>query len=127
MPKLTVEGAGTFDVPAGKRMVLALEQDAGIDQLHACGGRARCTTCRVEFVDGEPETMTEAEKTVLAAKGATGVRLSCQILCDHDMTVRAISRLAGSGRPDPGGTPQPEIEPPPVWTTKTAERSGAGQ
>ena len=45
MPKLTVEGAGTFEVPEGKRMVLALEQEAGIDQLHACGGRARCTTC----------------------------------------------------------------------------------
>ncbi|MEX2272793.1 MAG: 2Fe-2S iron-sulfur cluster-binding protein [Vicinamibacterales bacterium] len=118
MPKLTVEGAGTFDVAEGKRMVLALEQDAGIDQLHACGGRARCTTCRVEFIDGEPGTMTEAEKSVLAAKGASGVRLSCQMLCDHDMSVRAISRLAGSGRPDPGPTPQPHIEPPPVWIRK---------
>jgi ferredoxin len=118
MPKLTVEGAGTFDVPDGKRLVLALEQDAGIDQLHACGGRCRCTTCRVEFVDGEPEQMTEAEKMKMAEKGLTGVRLSCQILCDHDMTVRAISRLEGSGRPDPGPTPQPEIEPPPVWTTR---------
>jgi len=47
------------------------------------------------------------------------VRLSCQILCDHDMTVRAISRLAGSGRPDPGSRPEPEIQPQPVvWTTK---------
>jgi ferredoxin len=119
MPKLTVEGAGTFEVPEGKRMVLALEQDAGIDQLHACGGRARCTTCRVEFVEGEPDSMTEAEKNVLAAKGVTGIRLSCQILCDHDMSVRAISRFAGSGRPDPGPTPQPHIEPPPVWTTKS--------
>lgn len=116
MPKLTVENVGAFEVPEGKRMVLALEQDCGIDQLHACGGRARCTTCRVEFVEGEPSRMTEAERTKLAEKGLTGVRLSCQILCDHDMTVRAISRLAGSGRPDPGPTPQPEIEPPPVWT-----------
>ena len=112
MPQLTVENAGTFDVESGKRLVLALEQDARIDQLHACGGRARCTTCRVEFVSGEPSTMTIAEKTVLAAKGLSGVRLSCQILCDHDMTVRAISRLEGSGRPDPGPTPQPFIEPP---------------
>jgi ferredoxin len=119
MPKLTVDGAGTFDVPQGKRMVLALEQDAGIDQLHACGGRARCTTCRVEFIDGEPETMTLAEKTKMAEKGLTGVRLSCQILCDHDMSVRAISRLEGSGRPDPGPTPQPEIEPPPEWVSAT--------
>jgi ferredoxin len=112
MPQLTVENVGTFDVPEGKRLVLALEEDASVDQLHACGGRARCTTCKVEFVSGEPSTMTRAEATVLAAKGLSGVRLSCQILCDHDMTVRAISRLAGSGRPDAGATPQPFIEPP---------------
>jgi len=115
MPQLTVDGVGTFDVEAGKRLVLALEQDAAIDQLHACGGKARCTTCRVEFVSGEPETMTVAEKNVLAAKGVTGVRLSCQILCDHDMTVRVISRLEGSGRKDAGGAPAPQIEPEPVY------------
>ena len=115
MPKLTVEGVGTVDVEHGKRLVLALEQDAKIDQLHACGGNARCTTCRVEFIDGEPDSMTVAEKNVLEAKGVTGVRLSCQIVCDHDMAVRAISRLAGSGRPDPGPTPQPQITPPPEW------------
>jgi ferredoxin len=115
MPKLTVENVGTFDVPDGKRLVLALEQDAAIDQLHACGGRARCTTCRVEFIEGEPSTQTVAERTVLAARGLTGVRLSCQILCDHDMSVRAISRLAGSGRADAGPTPQAFIEPPPEY------------
>ena len=109
MPKLTVDGVGTFDVPAGKRMVLALEDDAKIDQLHACGGNARCTTCRVEFIAGEPAQMTEAEKAVLAARGLTGVRLSCQILCNHDMTVRAISRLAGSGRKDAGPRPADTI------------------
>lgn len=105
MPQLTVEGVGTFSVPLNKRLVLALEDEAGVDQLHACGGNARCTTCRVEFVSGEPATMTEAERNVLAARGLTGVRLSCQILCDHDMMVRAISRLAGSGRADVGTRP----------------------
>src|ERR1700719_5404681 len=114
MPQLTVEGAGTFAVPQGRRMVLALEDDAKVDQLHACGGNARCTTCRVEFVAGEPDTMTAAEKSVLAARGLTGVRLSCQIVCDHDMAVRAISRLAGSGRPDAGKRPADEIQPQPV-------------
>ena len=118
MPKLTVEGAGEFDVPAGKRLVLALEQDAGIDQLHACGGNARCTTCRVEFLHGEPGQMTVAERDVLAARGLSGVRLSCQITCDQDMSVRAISRLAGSGRKDAGHQPAAEIQPPPVWVDK---------
>jgi ferredoxin len=118
MPKLTVEGEGEFDVPQGKRLVLALEQDAGIDQLHACGGNARCTTCRVEFIEGEPDRMTVAERDVLAARGLTGVRLSCQITCEHDMKVRAISRLAGSGRKDAGHSPEEEIQPPPVWISK---------
>ena len=119
MPKLTVEGVGEFEVPQGKRLVLALEDEAKIDQLHACGGNARCTTCRVEFVAGEPDGMTVAEKHILAARGLTGVRLSCQILCDHDMTVRAISRLAGSGRKDVGPRPADEIQPQPVqWVPK---------
>src|SRR3954469_11068347 len=109
MPQLTVEGVGTFDVPAGKRLVLALEDEAKIDQLHACGGNARCTTCRVEFISGEPPAMTPAEQQVLTARGLTGVRLSCQILCDHDMAVRAISRLAGSGRADAGPRPADAI------------------
>jgi ferredoxin len=116
MPRLTVEGFGTVDVETGKRLVLAIEQDAHVDILHACGGNARCTTCRVEFVSGEPERMTKAEKTRLAERGLTGIRLSCQIECDHEMTVRAISRLTGSGRPDPGRTPEPTIQPPPEWT-----------
>ena len=115
MPKLTVEGFGTVDVENGKRLVLAIEQDAKVDILHACGGNARCTTCRVEFIDGEPAAHTAAETERLTARDLTGVRLSCQILCDHDMTVRAISRLEGSGRPDPGGTPEEAITPPPVW------------
>src|SRR5581483_1921366 len=100
MPQLTVEGVGTFAVPQGKRLVLALEDEAHIDQLHACGGNARCTTCRVRFVDGEPDKMTAAEKQLLAARGLSDVRLSCQMVCDHDMTVEAISRLEGSGRKD---------------------------
>jgi hypothetical protein len=31
MPKLTVEGYGTFEVPEDKRLVLAIEQDARVD------------------------------------------------------------------------------------------------
>ena len=121
MPKLTVENAGEFEIPQGKRLVNALTDEAHVDQLHACGGNARCTTCRVQFLEGEPETMTQAEKDVLTSRGLItqpGLRLSCQILCDHDMTLRAISRLAGSGRADAGSAPAEQITPPAVWTTK---------
>jgi ferredoxin len=119
MPKVTVDGVGTFEVPEGKRLVLALTDEAKVDQLHACGGNARCTTCRVEFTAGEPTKMTKAEQAVLAARALTGIRLSCQIVCDHDMGVRCISRLAGSGRPDAGKRPMDTIQPQPVeWIDK---------
>jgi len=116
MPTLTVDGVGAFEVPAGKRLVLALTDEAGIDQLHACGGNGKCTTCRVEVVSGEPSRMTDAETAVLAAKGVSGVRLSCQMTCDADLTVKAISRLAGSGRADAGKRPTDAIAPPPSYS-----------
>jgi len=119
MPKLTVEGVGTFEVPAGKRLVLALLDEAKIDQMHACGGNSRCTTCRVRFITGEPDKVTHAERAVLSARGLGaehGLRLSCQITCDRDMHVVAESRLSTSGKSDPGPRPADEIAPPPVWT-----------
>ena len=59
--------------------------------------------------------MTVAERQVLAAEGATGVRLSCQIICDHDMTVRAISRLTGAAARIQDHRHRREITPPPQW------------
>ena len=117
MPTLTVKDRGSHEVPADKRLVLALTEDAGADQLHACGGNAKCTTCKVKITDGLPDKMTAAEKQVRAAKGLDDpqIRLSCQVLCDRDMTVEVISRFEGSGRKD-AGTPVAEgIEPEPVW------------
>ena len=114
MPTLLVEGFSPATVEAGTRLVNAIES-SGVDILHACGGNARCTTCRIEFIAGEPVRMTKAERTRLDEKGLSGVRLSRQITCDADMTVRAISRLEGSGRPDPGRTPDAAIQPPPEW------------
>ena len=111
---------GEFDVPAGKRLVKALTEDAGTDQLHACGGFSRCTTCRVKVIEGEPSKITEAEKETLRAREVTepGVRLSCQLACDEDMTVEVISRLEGSGRSDQGSEVADSIQPDPVWTEK---------
>jgi ferredoxin len=118
MPKLTIDGM-TVEVPAGKRLVNAIETEGKIDQLHNCGGHAACTSCRVQFVSGEPSKITVAEKELLAARGLNttkGLRLSCQILCEEDMELKIISRLAGSGRRDAGSPTAEEIEPAAVWT-----------
>ncbi len=59
--------------------------------------------------------MTVAEKDKLIQKNVPHIRLSCQIRCDRDMTVRAISRLEGSGRPDAARRRRREITPEPQW------------
>lgn len=111
MPKLTIEGVGTFDVESGTRLVLALEENGG-EPLHRCGGYARCTTCRVQFIDGEPKTMTTAEKERLEAQGNLGkFRLSCQSTVDHDMHVKVLKPFSESGLDDPGPTPKKHVTP----------------
>ena len=114
MPKLDIEGYGEYDVEEDARLVLALTDVAGVDQLHACGGQGRCTTCRVEILAGEPKKMTAAEQATLTSRELSGIRLSCQVLCQNDMQVRVISRLEGSGRADAGGRPDEELQPQPV-------------
>jgi ferredoxin len=119
VPKLEVEGVGAFEVPENKRLVLAIEEDAGVDILHRCGSYARCTTCRIEYLEGEPEKMTRAEVEVLESRDLLGqVRLSCQALCDHDMKVRVLMTVSSTGLDGPGPKPQPVITPEPEWVDK---------
>lgn len=119
MPKLRVEGVGEFNVEEGKRLVLAIEEDAGVDILHRCGSYAKCTTCRVEYLEGEPEKMTKAELEVLESRDLLGeVRLSCQAVCDHDITVRPLMTVTSTGLDGPGPQPAPEITPEPEWVDK---------
>ncbi len=111
MPTLTIEGKGKFEIAVGTRLVNALEANGG-EPLHRCGGKARCTTCKVEFVSGEPETMTEAEKAKLEAKGDLGkYRLSCQCTVDADMHVKVLQPFSESGLEDPGPAPADVVEP----------------
>jgi ferredoxin len=115
MPKLSIAGEGTFDVEEGRRLVRAIE-DCGVDIGHRCGGFARCTTCRVRFVSGEPARTTRAERDKLQEVGLAGqLRLSCQCLVEGDMELEVLMRVSEQGWSDPGPTPEPAITPPPEW------------
>jgi len=94
----TASGLVETEAAAGKKLVLALE-DAGIDILHRCGGNARCTTCRVEVLEGEPGEMGELERNRLAVESelAPNVRLSCQIRVNTDLKVRVINQASVRG------------------------------
>ncbi|MCU0491286.1 MAG: (2Fe-2S)-binding protein [Chloroflexaceae bacterium] len=110
MPMLTVDGT-TIEVAEGTRLVLAI-QAAGVQIGHRCGGHARCTTCRVEFAEGEPTTMTKAEYQKLNERGLFGqARLACQIECHHDMAMHALMTLSSEGWSDTGPQVDSEVKP----------------
>ena len=109
MPKVTAETAeGTRELAAeaGRKLVLVIE-DGGVDILHRCGGNAKCTTCRVEVLEGDAGGMQEAERNRLALETglAENVRLSCQVRVSGDLHVRVLNQSSVRGL-DPG--PRPE-------------------
>ena len=94
----TANGVIETEAPAEKKLVLVIE-DAGVDILHRCGGNARCTTCRVEVLEGDAGEMGELEKNRLAIEQELGpnVRLSCQIHVEQDLRVRVINQVSVRG------------------------------
>ena len=117
MPQLKINDAAPIDVPQGQRLINAI-LDAGVDQHYSCGGQAKCTSCRVQFVHGEPEKITQAEKDLLAANKIdlqSGIRLSCQMTCEADMQIQTLVPKPPNKTPN---RPADEIVPPPIWTTK---------
>ncbi|WP_407065228.1 adenylate/guanylate cyclase domain-containing protein [Ensifer sp. LCM 4579] len=93
--------------------VLEASRAAGIPHVSACGGRGRCSTCRVRVIqglDGQPEP-DAAERATLTRIGAPdNVRLACQFRPVHNVTVvpildtdslgtkRQLARNSGGGR-----------------------------
>lgn len=106
MPTVTVDSEKAIEVEAGTKLVLAIE-DAGIDILHRCGGNARCTTCRVEILQGDPGPMGDLERERLAREDslAPNIRLSCQIRVESDLFIAVLGRASAQGT-TPG--PRPE-------------------
>jgi ferredoxin len=110
MAMVEAVGIKSFEAEDGRRLVLAIE-DAGIDILHRCGGHARCTTCRVEVLDGDAGEMNDREKARLAREQdlAPNTRLSCQVLVHTPLKVRVLRRLSETDMSDAGPRPDETI------------------
>jgi len=79
--------------------VLEASRMAGVPHASSCGGRARCTLCRVRVLSDAPlPAPAEAERRVLERLGADvqTVRLACQLRPAHDLCVWPLIPPAAS-------------------------------
>ena len=105
--KVTYPDDTVVEAPIGMS-VLEVSRMVRRPHMSVCGGRARCTTCRVRITDaaGELPEPQEIEGNALQRIGApTGVRLACQLRPEVDVAVQpllhpslTISKRVASGR-----------------------------
>ena len=89
--------------------VLEASRSFGIAHQAMCGGRARCTTCRVEVVDGgehcPPPGVDEQRALGCGPDVRGGLRLACQLRPTGDIRIEsmlaAVSRSAAAGPVEP--------------------------
>ncbi|MBL8682467.1 MAG: protein kinase [Myxococcales bacterium] len=80
------------DTPKGTTLLEA-SLGAGVHHYHACGGKARCTTCRVVVLDGASNCGPRTEAEALVAekrRWPSSIRLACQLRVLGDVSVRRL-------------------------------------
>jgi adenylate cyclase len=96
-----------FPAHAGSSILEAV-RDAGIPHASVCGGRARCTTCRVRIAGGlqalAPPAELEAE-ALRRINAAPNVRLACQVRPAADVWITPLvpANADSSAARRPGG------------------------
>ena len=74
--------------------ILAAAHEAGVDITATCGGRGRCTSCRVKFVDGTIPPPTIMDEVQLGDDLVReGYRLSCQCAVTEAVSVQVAPPL----------------------------------
>jgi adenylate cyclase len=89
---ITYPGGRTIVVPQGTS-VLETSRYAGLPHSSVCGGRARCSTCRVRILSGvESLAFPRADEaqTLKRIRAPANVRLACQIRPRANITVAPI-------------------------------------
>ena len=91
-------GGPTVAAAAGPTL-LDISRSHRVPHLSVCGGKARCSTCRVRIIHGADRLAppNEAENRLLRRIGAPAdVRLACQIRPEHPLTVARLLKPEGS-------------------------------
>lgn len=99
--RVTYVDGPTIDASPGKTL-LEISRLAGIPHASVCGGRGRCSTCRVRIEKGleklAPPAGAEAI-TLRSIEAPPNVRLACQIKPTAHLTVAIVSHPATPGPP----------------------------
>ena len=96
MPVVSVTfepGGAVVPTPPGTSLLKAA-QTAGIEITSTCGGRGRCTSCRIKFVSGSIPPPTIMDELQLGDDLVReGFRLSCQTVAAEPVTVQVAPPL----------------------------------
>ena len=87
--QITYPGGRVVAVPLGFS-VLEASRTAGIAHASVCGGRGRCSTCRIRVIEGlseQPPPTAQERATLARVKAGADVRLACQLRPTHDLSV----------------------------------------
>ncbi|HEX4885882.1 MAG TPA: adenylate/guanylate cyclase domain-containing protein [Casimicrobiaceae bacterium] len=97
-------------VPRG-HTVLEASRAHHIPHLALCGGRARCSTCRVRVApaEGLPPPGRDEAATLASINAPPDVRLACQLRPTHDVSVWPVFAIDGSQAPPGRGSVEREI------------------
>ena len=91
-PPVLTHPSGKLPILPGATVLETL-RDHGIPHAAVCGGRARCTTCRIQVSQGLESLPppAELEAKALARIGATpGMRLACQVRPTADIAITPL-------------------------------------
>ncbi len=86
-------------VPRGTS-ILEASRIGRIDHYSICGGKGRCSTCRVRIVDSAgplPPATAMEQATLSRIRAAPDTRLSCQTRPDYDLTVALLLEPPAGG------------------------------
>jgi adenylate cyclase len=98
--RITYPGGRVVATPPGFS-VLEASRWAGIPHASACGGRGRCSTCRVEILTGAentPERSAAEAETLMRVRAPSTVRLACQLRPTGDITIAPLVAIADHAR-----------------------------
>ncbi len=87
--------------------MLEASRSAGIPHPSVCGGRGRCSTCRIRVLhglDGQPEPAPYERATLARIKASGDVRLACQFRPLHDISVVPVLSAGRTRISEPGSS-----------------------